>query len=370
MSYVGSPFEHDLFISYSHGDDGEGHPLLRPWSVAFVEALKAELRLNLDPRARRELKIFLDADHRPGDGVDPMAGLTPQLEAQIAGAGLLVVLMSDDYLLSAWCGRERDWWCAEQAKLGLPTDKRIAVLRILPTTGKWPAALCDPQGEPLVGFRLHGDPVPGVAVRPFGWNEVSGATRPNFGDGMQLIVGRLTLGLGELKERAASLRQARAEAEKLQQGGGQALYLHGREAQQEKWREVSTSLLDAGYLVMPGEPDPEVSDPQAWLNLRKRRVEVMANCDALLLLGDGDGRLLDSDLLAVGRQDRASACAQSRRPLPCGVFDTVGAQIATPVRRATARNIRADWLDGTQQPWAPRINDWLTAKGQEAEQQL
>jgi hypothetical protein len=41
----------------------------------------------------------------------------------------------------------------------------------------------------------------------------------------------------------------------------------------------------------------------------------------------------------------------------------VGAPIATVVRKATARNLQAEWLDGTQPPWPPRVQRWLAGQG-------
>ena len=76
-----------------------------------------------------------------------------------------------------------------------------------------------------------------------------------------------------------------------------------------------------------------------------------------------DGRALDADLLAIGRYDRQAARARSHRLLPCGVLDTVGPPVATSIRRATARNLQADWLDGTQPPWTPAVQHWLAAQG-------
>jgi hypothetical protein len=40
MSFLGEPFKHDLFVSYSHGDfDRPGDPKLKAWSQAFIRAL-------------------------------------------------------------------------------------------------------------------------------------------------------------------------------------------------------------------------------------------------------------------------------------------------------------------------------------------
>src|SRR5690606_28744330 len=132
---------HDLFVSYSHGDDGSGGAFLKPWSAAFTRELERELRA--DRRFRASLSVFRDQNHRPSQSIDPLAPLSAQLQAQIAASALLVVLMSPDYLASRWCTDERDWWLAGQTALGLPPEERIAVVRIWPTDEAWPAALTD-----------------------------------------------------------------------------------------------------------------------------------------------------------------------------------------------------------------------------------
>jgi hypothetical protein len=364
MPYVGPPFEHDLFVSYSHGSDAQGQGLLQPWSAAFVRELDRELRS--DRRFRDTLRVFLDADHRPGRGVDPMDPLTPQLEREVGAAALLLVLMSPDYLASAWCRHEREAWLRRQREFGLPADGRVAVVRIWPTREPWPAELCDAQGVPLVGFAFHDDSA-GVA-RPLGWTDEPGAFGREFKRALLGVVGQLSARLDELQERAALLQRAAQDVARLQGAGEKSIYLHGRSEQRQAWELAAITLADRGYAVLPGEPDPPAHTPQQVLDLRQQRVEAMADCDALLLLGTTDGRALDTDLLAVARHDRQSARARSQRLLPCGVLDTVGPAIATPVRRATARNLQADWLDGTHEPWTPAVQQWLTAKGAEAEQ--
>lgn len=362
MSYVGPPFEHDLFVTYSHGDDGTGQASLQPWSAAFARELENELRA--DRTYRQALRVFLDSDLRPGHGLDPLAPLTDQLRDQIGGAALLVILMSPDYLGSRWCADERAWWCERQRQLGLPTEERIAVVRIWPTTDPWPPALCDARGEPLVGFPFFEEST-GVP-RPLGWADVP----EKFGREARLalltIVGRLYSKLEAMRNRAEALRKIESGTARLQQDAGQVIYLHGRVDRRQAWETAATALLDTGYAVVPGDPDPVGGTPQEQVGLRERRVEVLAGCDALLLLATDDGRALDADLVTVGRHDRQSARARSQGLLPCGVLDTVGAPVATAVRRASARNVQADWLDGTHPPWTPQVKQWLVEKGTEA----
>ena len=62
MSYIGEPFTHDLFVSYSHGTiEGAALSPLKRWSDAFIRELERELRTN--PKYARDLRIFFD-DHR------------------------------------------------------------------------------------------------------------------------------------------------------------------------------------------------------------------------------------------------------------------------------------------------------------------
>jgi hypothetical protein len=60
MCVVGKPFEHDLFVSYSHGTfKGQHDSDLKLWSQKFAEDLRAELALELE-----EISVFLDQSER------------------------------------------------------------------------------------------------------------------------------------------------------------------------------------------------------------------------------------------------------------------------------------------------------------------
>ena len=361
MAYVGSPFEFDIFISYSHGgDDGQGRGYLQPWSTAFVQELDRELRS--DPRFRQSLRIFLDSDRR-GAGVDPMAALTEQLKTDIGAAALLVVLMSPDYLTSAWCKDEREWWLARQAAAGLQTDERVAVIRMWPTADPWPPAFADSRGQPLVGFQFHTHDEP---VRPLGWTEMPGPFQSDFRKALLPIVGRLYQALDAMKARADAQRRAQEEAARLANAGGQIIYLQGRSDHAPEWQRVMAELGNSGFAVLPDCPDTVESDPQKLAAMQENRVRTISGCDALLLIGTDDTRALDADLVTVGRLDRQSARARSNRLLPCGLLNIVGDAIATQARKTLTRAVQADWIDATRSPWAPAVQQWLASKSQQA----
>src|SRR5688572_17341606 len=114
MSYVGDPFKHDVFVSYSQGDAaGDGDSRLKQWSQAFARELQAELRVY--PDLGRDLSVFFDQSARPGNGIDPVAHLTVQLQEAARASAMLLILMSPHYLQSNWCAAERDWWKENRA---------------------------------------------------------------------------------------------------------------------------------------------------------------------------------------------------------------------------------------------------------------
>jgi hypothetical protein len=369
MSYIGQPFLYDVFVSYSHGDyDGAGTSPLKRWSQAFVRELESELRMN--PKFGREIKLFFDDHHRPDQGLDPMSGLTDQLRKDIERTALLTVLMSEHYLKSRWCTDEREWWCEKQTVLGLAPDERIAVARIWPTSEAWPKALVDQNGEQLLGFCFYDRQKAEFRPQPFEWPQPEPSSKGPFRDELLEMVAWLWKKIDVLKKRMDERSRVKEEAARLAGDAGQVIYLHARTEQARVWEKANDALTRSGFTVLPGEPDAVENDPHRLQETRKRRVETLSACDALLLLGTEDGRALDADLVVVGRQDRHSARALVNRFLPCGLLDTVGAPIATPQRRTAARALQVDWIDSTQEPWPGEVQRWLNQKSAAVEKCL
>lgn len=369
MSYIGEPFSYDLCVSYSHGDVlGAGSSPLKRWSHGFIRQLEAELRSN--PKFGRELKIFFDEHDRPEQSIDPLAGLTDQLRKDIGGAALLTVLMSEHYLRSKWCADEREWWCEQQRAQGLSHDQRVAIARIWPTSSEWPKWFVDERGHELVGFWFYDREKADFRPQPFEWPEPNDQSAGPFREQLIDLVGWLWRRIDDLRKCMGERRRVQEEVAKLAEPAGQVLYLHGRTDQAKAWEKANEALAGGGFTVLPGEPDPIEGDARRLQDIRQRRVEALSACDALLLLGTGDGRALDADLVVVGRADRHSARALSNRFLPCGLLDTVGDPIATPQRRNAARTLQVDWIDSRQTEWPGTVQQWLTAKSAAVERRL
>ncbi|WP_338010186.1 molecular chaperone Tir [Pseudomonas sp. GM49] len=289
-----------------------------------------------------------------------MAPLTQQLREKLNHTALLVILMSPDYLKSSWCSDERQWWHEHQTDLALTCEERIAVVRIWPTKNDvWPKLLTDERDHPLVGFHFHA-PISGEE-RPLGWVDIP-AFGSDFKKAIIEIVSNINPKLDALKKRANERARLKAEISKLAgEDIGPMIYLHGRPEHNDTWDKVALALTSAGFGVSPGQLNLQQNarDPE---QIRAQRIELMSACDAMLIIGTHDSHALDADLVIVGKHDRHSARAHSNRLLPCGLLDTVGSDIATPIRKATARILQTDWLDATQESWTDSIKDWLSAK--------
>ena len=363
LSYCGPPFQHDIFVSYSHGSDTRGDPLLQQWSLAIARALREEWRA--DREFRNTLSMFIDAEGEPGQHLDAALPLTEQLESQVQSAAILLVLMSPDYQASTWCADERQWWLQKQAALGISAAGRLEMVKVLPVfaedwkEGRWPPELSDRAGEPFLGHVFHDDARRGA--RPLGWTQwqpaggFDSAVRERVLDLARVLYQRLD----DVKAECDRLRKAQADVQKLGDATGQMVYLHGRSEQQADWERTASELQESGFAVLPAAPDPIERDPAKREAQRERRVEELANCDALLLLGTPGSLTIDADLSTVGKFDRHSARERSNRMLPCALLETAGAALATPQRRNNARIMQTEWLDANQQPVAPVVQRWL-----------
>ena len=85
----------DVFVSYAHADNGVALGTSSP--VGWVTALAANL--NEGPNVFRK-RIFIDHALKPGDEFDS------DLLAKVERSRLLLVLLSQNYVDSSWCGRE------------------------------------------------------------------------------------------------------------------------------------------------------------------------------------------------------------------------------------------------------------------------
>jgi hypothetical protein len=93
-------YKHDIFVSYAHVDDLTDRKDDLGWVKTLVERLKIRLAQLLG--RQDNFSLWLD------DQLAHHVNITPEILGTIAQTATLIVIYSPAYLLSPWCGRERE----------------------------------------------------------------------------------------------------------------------------------------------------------------------------------------------------------------------------------------------------------------------
>lgn len=359
MPYLAPEFRSDVFVSYSHGKKENGRSRLKTWSFTFAKMLETELR---ESPYLSNVDVYVDDSDRPEQGLDIANGLTAQLRDAASGSALLLVLMSPQYVKSSWCVDERNWW-RQQSPIGaVPgVESRVLVARIWPIeTDQWPADLCDERGHPPVGIAFHDYNPNKHEIRPLGWPDLK-QPGDDFNQTLVQLAGQIARRLEKMHDFLKLKRKAAEEAAWLTAEAGQAIFVHARMRNKQRWEEACHRLLSAGYGVFPNGPEALAQDPAEALQTEKEVVRTIGACDGLLLLPDDDLKSFNSDVLVIGHQLRNSAKAASRKPLPCAVLDPGLAIDHKPRLQQSVKNLNIHWIDGVAGDWTTAIKPWLSA---------
>jgi hypothetical protein len=355
MSFVGPPFEHDVFFSYAHADvDRVGDAEIKAWSQKFASDLRQALRRFPE---FAPISLYLDESPRTAERLDEPAELTPSLKKAAGASALLCAMVSPWYLKSEWCAKERQWW-HEGTQALAPTIAsgfdRAFICRLMDTIeDEWPEIFKDLEDVAKKGFWLYDRGKPRHERVPWGWIGTE-EDRAAYKKRVIEVSGRIGSRLEEIKTRLEEDRKAREALAKLQAETGQVLYLYTRPELCGPFAEASGRLRRAGYAVVPTAPTPLLRDGR----LDDERAEELRGSDAMVVLGTDDPRV-DSDIVVVGKNSRRLAEALSIKSLPCAVYDLVGKAKHPPGRVINARNLGIVWIDGTGRSWRAALKAWL-----------
>ena len=346
MAYVSQPFEHDVFVSYSHGAARQkGRSRLASWSRRLAEELEVEL-IDVDPEFSEAFDLFIDRE------LDPAEFLTPQLQEKVRKSALLLVVMSPHYLQSKWCRDELTWF-EDEVKVRQLTAGCVLVVRALPTDhNSWPSCLKDSQGNVVLGFPFHSEPVTDE-TRPYGWAS-SSEEDPEFFRALSSLAGTVQQRLRKLRENQKIRRQEIGMAG-FQEGLARAVYLHATVADESEWVATKAELEDAGFQVLP-DTLPRVERPtiEAASEAKASRLRDCKSARALLLLRPRDGSWIEDEIRTTGFSERADLKALAGVDLPCAVIDRIG----SPIPLAAELGITV--LPAATSDWLGFFKGWLS----------
>jgi hypothetical protein len=347
MCFLGEPFQHDLFVSYSHGAFAGTHDSdLKLWSQKFANDLRAEL---IGAGEFDGISVFLDEAERSDESVDRTAPLTGQLQDRVTRSALFTVLMTSHYVKSRWCRQELDWWSEKHHPDTLGAGSRMYVCRVRHSDSTlWPEHLRD-----LVGYFCYDRDKDPDKARPFTWK----GAQHDLDEYVNLLAdlsGEMMQRLRALKRILDEQRRQEEQARKYAEPNGLTLFLHGRASSEDAWSRVCDVLQDAGFYVAPAGPVPISDDgglhPEYQRQLKKS--------DGLLLLGAEEGPAIDTDIIVIGRNYRREAIAEGSS-LPGAVVNMAGPGLRTERRLKNTRNLGLGWIDATVDGLPNQVRSWL-----------
>jgi hypothetical protein len=300
MPYLVPDFDHDVFMSYAHGQlDGYPDAPLRDWSQKFIDHLRAETYA-----LRPDIGEVTFCDDR---SVDPTAALTDDIKVKVERSGVLLIIMSPAYLLSKWCTDELDWFKA-QFMGRRRSPGRVFVVRAVSTKTdgwpRWPDFLKDSSGHPDIGFRFHQE-TREVGIEPYGWPDLrfrSEEFNKEFRTLRTTLIKRLEALRADMQPTPSPLSSRQGAT------GPPRLYLHTPPGPEDVRTEVESELRAEGYTIV--SVTPRTNGSLDWRDERKDRLEVVRTCDVLTLLRPTDDPAFDLDFSAVG----IDTLNHSRRP--------------------------------------------------------
>lgn len=338
MSYVGAPYDYDLFVSYSHGAAVadpkffDGDTQLRDWTRAVAKRVAYGLRLGFSDAAG-DFQYYLDG--REAQSGDP---LEAEVEAAVKSSALMLIFMSPTYRDRDWCRNEVRWFFEQAATDGRGT--RHIVLRVVVDTSNapdraWPPQLCEPSGKTVHRGEPFFDPTTntpieldeGAAGKPFA------ALNPLI----NRLIAEVKVKLEELRKQLAASRPVPLQpvtaqpvavpaavpvaASKPSRKALKAQVYLQNYSDPAAWQHVRDGLSGMA-IVSPPRMEVDPPDRSLVRTYRERRQMALVNCQGMVLVRNDPG---DDTYLRVsaGYADRKVLLDTDGHDLPWVLIDGV-----------------------------------------------
>lgn len=329
MSYVGAPFEHDVFISYARAERETGSELLLRWNLNFADQIIQRLKTAAGP----EIDVFIDRD-----GMQSGQELPGALRQAVEKSAFLLVLMSSFYPKSRWCCEELEYHFSKSKQDGRTGHCVVVRAQPLPDAD-WPNRLKDDRGGPVF-YRDLADIDENL---PFGVDDFA---EQRLKDGIRQVHIELYQRIREYRKQLEARRtlDASRQAPPLKP----VIYLHGRSQDLDSWARACETLAPKA-IVHP----PSLSSAEDVLAVdgRKKKLQEYAACNGLAILRTSSSDI-DLDLMMMYR-DRQRLYQEHHIDLPWAVVDAVGDE--WPV----AKNYRAPQVMTSDPAWPDRLLETL-----------
>ena len=283
MGYIKKE-RHDIFVSYKHRESDHESMYLdnhgRHWTQAIVELLRKAVNRRLksqdDNHDQRDSLDFWIAKELSGN-----ISLTDQLSSHAGKSEFLLVFMSNEYIGSEWCGKERDWFLKGATSRQLP-DERIFIARLEEIRDEhWPDSLRDNRGDQLLGFPFYDQATGKQFGRP---TPDSSNSKAYLDERLESLADDIvdqilkTLSEADVEENSAPVKLTGNQAESTTK----RIYLASVHSDLAKEREdLRLQLQKRGYSVVPEHNQTKVPKIMETFPIE------LAQCNQFIQLLDG-----------------------------------------------------------------------------------
>jgi hypothetical protein len=347
MAYLAPHFDYDVFVSYSHADPlGRGDSPLKRWTLSLIDKLERDI-----------LAIAVEFDslhiwHDPE--IDPTMHLTPELRGKVYKPCILMIIMSNRYLTSAWCKDELEWF-REQIHGRANEQGRIFIIRAQPTDETaWPDFLRDARGHAMLGFQFHDS----RGGEPFGWPDFTDKNEDFYRE-LSRVSMALKRRLREMKQRAEERSHPRLGASSVMQGslGPRRIYLHAGRDENDLRDDLKVALEKDGFSAVTMDWGGSAK-LMTMENESRTRIAMAKRCEALAFVNADHQSVIIDDFLQVCVDERERIEAARGAPLPCVVLDHSGGHLPFAPSEWGAGHI-----DVTQAGWQGEFRKWFNHVG-------
>jgi hypothetical protein len=312
MSFVGHPFDYDVFVSYAQAEVETKAPLIRNWSRHVAGQLRELLATALNVQGgspKSDVEVFFD-DRVLVSGQP----LTQTLREKAQRSALLLVLMSPLYPKKTWCLDELEWFFEKAGQDGRGQE-HCTVLRIQPLEeSAWPKRLQDERGKPVLFLDLV-DP---AAELPIGLTNFAAA---QLGETLIKIFIEIKGKLVSLHKQLDARRRMAAPIKQVP-ADRPVIYLDADPDDNALWQTLKGELKGVA-IVRPTSLLQASNDSDSLDRKRQRaRHDEFQLSDGLVLLHGHPGTWIER-AVATGYLDRR-LLRQRYRDLPWAILDRVG----------------------------------------------
>ena len=312
LSYVGQPFDYDVFVSYAHAEAETKAPLIRNWSRRVAEQLRDLLAsaLNVEAPSGSEVEVFLD--DRVLTAGQP---LTQTLREKARRSAVLLVLMSPLYPNKSWCMDELGWFF-EQASADGRGQEHCTVLLIQPLAeAAWPKLLRDERDKPVnyLNFADAETSLPVCIDDPDGPQLRRAVLKPFIEIKGKLVALRKLL---DARRRRSAVGAMQRPADRP------VIYLDASPEESALWQQLKGDLREVAIVRPASLASTHSSADPLDRDRQKERQLLFSESHALVLVHSEGGSWLEH-AVATSYNDR-QLLLQRQRNLPWAILDRVG----------------------------------------------